>query len=263
MRDLEYQHTVESRLEISPDPTLHRQWTDAFGNRTDFFSIEQSHREMSVIATSIVDRTKPEIARLQDQSWESVVRSIQQPRNREDCEASQFAFDSRYANRFAAAAEFAKSSFPAGRSIREGTANLTKRIFDEFDYDPQATQISTPTREVLSLKRGVCQDFAHLQIACLRSLGMPARYVSGYLLTHAPPGKEKLVGSDASHAWISVYAGNGLWIDFDPTNNLEPCEEHITIGWGRDYGDISPIQGVLIGGGQPILTVSVDVRAVS
>ncbi len=196
-----------------------------------FFSIEQSHREMAVVATSIVDRTPPDREQVREIAWESIVRCTHQPRNEADCHASQFTFDSRYASRFPAAAEYAKSSFPAGRSIREGVASLTKRIFNEFDYDPQATQISTPTREVLSLRRGVCQDFAHLQIACLRSLGMPARYVSGYLLTHAPPGKEKLVGSDASHAWISVYAGNGLWIDFDPTNNLEPCEEHITIGW--------------------------------
>ncbi len=137
---------------------------------------------------------------------------------------------------------------------------LTGRIFREFEYRGGVSDVSTPVRDVLAMRKGVCQDFAHLTIACLRSVGLPARYVSGYLLTRPPEGKQKLVGSDASHAWLSVWAGELGWVDFDPTNNMIPEAEHITVAWGRDYGDVSPINGFIVGGGAHQVSVAVDVN---
>ncbi len=262
-RTLDYQSVEWPQLTVTPLPKLQRTWVDTFGNRTQFFSIEQSHNEMEVCAESQIERHTPTFHDLKEYSWETIVARTTVPRSKADREASQFAFDSTYVSSFEAARDFAKPSFTVGRSIVDVTVDLTARIFKDFEYDSQATQISTPINEVLGLRRGVCQDFAHLQIACLRSWGIPARYVSGYLLTHAPAGKEKLIGSDASHAWLSVYAGDGNWLDFDPTNNVRPAEQHITIGWGRDYADICPIQGVLIGGGRTQLNVSVDVRQIN
>ncbi len=136
---------------------------------------------------------------------------------------------------------------------------MTARIHEDFVYDPRATTISTPVQEVFDQRKGVCQDFAHFEIACLRSLGLAARYVSGYLRTIPPPGKPRLIGADASHAWISVFCGPLGWIDFDPTNNVIPSADHLTIGWGRDYGDVCPLQGVFVGGGKHDLSVFVDV----
>jgi transglutaminase-like putative cysteine protease len=259
-RSLEYQTVVEPSVAISPEPRTRQRWIDSFGNETEFFSIEQSHREMTVCATSEVARTTPRTVGLGQVAWEEIVRNVTSPLNPETRRASQFVFDSRYAKKSQQAYDYAVKSFVPGRSVMGCAIDLTRRIFQEFEYDPQATQVSTPTLAVLEGRRGVCQDFAHVQIACMRSMGIPCRYVSGYLLTHAPEGKTKLVGSDASHAWVSVYMGQGNWVDFDPTNNLIPTVEHITIGWGRDYGDVCPVQGVLIGGGATILTVSVDVR---
>ena len=159
--------------------------------------------------------------------------------------------------------QFAKDSFPARRPILAGVMDLTARIFHEFKFDPTATDVSTPIERVLELKRGVCQDFAHLAIAALRSLGLPARYVSGYLLTRPPPGQMKLAGTDASHAWLSVWAPQTGWIDFDPTNGIIPSGEHITVAYGRDYEDISPVSGVLLGGGEQTMTVAVDVESIA
>ena len=176
--------------------------------------------------------------------------------------AYEFSFDSPYVAANDEVSEYAKVSFTPGRPILAAAMDLTSRIFHEFEYRGGVSDVSTPVREVFAMRKGVCQDFAHLQIACLRSLGLAARYVSGYLLTHPPEGKEKLVGSDASHAWLSVWSGSAGWIDFDPTNNLIPGVEHITIGWGRDYGDVSPINGFIVGGGAHQITVAVDVNAV-
>ena len=161
----------------------------------------------------------------------------------------------------------ARRSFTPARPIVEATQDLTHRIYEEFQYDSRATTVSTPVAEVFENKAGVCQDFAHLQISCLRSLGLPARYVSGYLRTEPAPGKEKLIGADESHAWLSVFCGPSPgypsgWIDFDPTNDVIPSTDHITLAYGRDYGDVCPLQGVFVGGGKHTLTVSVDVSEV-
>ena len=156
--------------------------------------------------------------------------------------------------------EYAKVSFTPGRPIAEAAFDLITRIHQEFVFDPVATTIATPLAEVLATKRGVCQDFAHLTIGCLRGLGLAARYVSGYLRTVPPPGKPRLVGADASHAWVSVWCGGDLWLDLDPTNGMRGSTDMVTLAWGRDYDDVSPMRGVLIGSGSQDLTVEVDVE---
>lgn len=258
-RALEYQFVESSNISISPEPNCQRDWIDSFGNRNCFFTVEQSHYSMDVSAESVVRRQSPCHFEDATSRWGDIAKRLQHPRNRQDIEASQFMFGSQYAFGFPEARHYAEPSFPSGRQLREALLDLTQRIYQDFKYDTLATQVSTPTKTVLQERRGVCQDFAHLQIACLRSLGLAARYVSGYLLTHPAPGQIKLVGSDASHAWLSAYVGDGCWLDLDPTNNMLPSDEHITIGWGRDYADVGPIQGILIGTTQSFLKVNVDV----
>jgi transglutaminase-like putative cysteine protease len=175
-------------------------------------------------------------------------------------ESNQFLFDSPHVQCSTSLRELAEQSFSPGRSWFEALLHLTGRIYREFRYDKAATTVSTPLDDVLRHRSGVCQDFAHLEIGCLRSLGLAARYVSGYLVTKPPPGRPRLVGADASHAWLSAYSPDLGWIDVDPTNNQLPTTEHITLAWGRDYGDVAPIKGVFIGGGQHGMSVSVDVE---
>ena len=159
----------------------------------------------------------------------------------------------------AAAREYALSSFAPGRPIAEAALDLTRRLHADFVYDSRATTIATPVDEVLHLRRGVCQDFAHVELACLRALGLAARYVSGYLVTKPPPGKEKLVGADASHAWLAIWVPGRGWLPLDPTNDVVPGEQHVTVAWGRDFSDVTPVRGVIMGGGRHDLWVSVDV----
>ena len=177
----------------------------------------------------------------------------------EALDAYELVFESPYVVGDDAIRDYALQSFAPGRPILAAAMDLTSRIFREFQYRGGVSDVSTPVRDVFAMRQGVCQDFAHLMIACVRSLGLAARYVSGYLLTRPPEGKEKLVGSDASHAWVSVFAGDAGWVDFDPTNNVIPGVEHITFAWGRDYGDVSPINGFIVGGGTHQVSVAVDV----
>jgi transglutaminase-like putative cysteine protease len=184
------------------------------------------------------------------------------PVSPEVVEPYQFIFDSPQVRASFELADYAAQSFPAGTPLLAGARDLTRRIFEDFKYDAKATTVATPLEEVLEKRRGVCQDFAHLGIACLRSLGLPARYVSGYLRTRPPEGKPRLTGADASHAWFAVYCHGTGWVDFDPTNNLQPAEEHITVAYGRDFGDVSPLAGILTGGGKHALKVAVDVAEI-
>jgi transglutaminase-like putative cysteine protease len=174
-------------------------------------------------------------------------------------EACQFVFGSTLVKLEPWQADYAAPSFTPGRPLLGAVSNLTRRIHDDFTFDATATTTGTPLSEVFALHRGVCQDFAHLEIACLRSMGLAARYVSGYLRTVPPPGRPRLIGADASHAWLSVYCPGSGWVDFDPTNNQIPSTEHITLAWGRDFDDVSPIKGVILGGGRHSLSVAVDV----
>lgn len=247
-------------LEIAPRPYLQRGWTDYFGNRVDFMTMQESHRELVITSTSQVE-VLPGMNIMLDFSpaWEVVAQSMRRPTTSEALQASQYCFASPYVDLHNELREFALASFESGRPLLDATMALTSRIFEEFTYEGGVTDVSTPVKRVLELKKGVCQDFAHFEIACLRAIGLPARYVSGYLMTHPPEGKPKLTGADESHAWLSVWCPELGWVDFDPTNNLIPNLEHITVGWGRDYGDVSPVSGFIFGGGEHEVRVSVDV----
>jgi len=259
-RDTQRQACLRHRLEISPQPQKIEECRDYFGNAIQFFTIQDRHYELSVTAHSEIELRPAEYLPPDNTiPWEEVARS-QIGLVGDGLEVRQFVFDSPYTASRPDLAAFGRTSFTPGRPWLDAMFDLTSRIHGEFTYDPAATSISTPLETVLSMRRGVCQDFAHLQIGCLRSLGLPARYVSGYLLTLPQPGKPRLVGADASHAWISAWCPKLGWVDFDPTNNLMPSLGHITVAWGRDYSDVCPIKGVFIGGGEHAMNVSVDVE---
>lgn len=245
-------------LDIAPVPAVIESRIDYFGNPVSYFTIQEPHRELRVTATHRVevDRSPPLRA---SAAWETVCDRLPRDRSPAWLDAYQFAFDSRYAAADPLFAEYAAISFRPGRPILDAALDLTHRIHAEFAYDPRATTLATPVAEVFACRRGVCQDFAHLQLACLRSLGLAARYVSGYLSTEPPPGEPRLVGADATHAWVSLFCGDAGWIDFDPTNNQVPGNRSILLAWGRDYDDVSPLKGVILGGGPHAVHVSVDV----
>lgn len=250
-------------LHVSPTPTVCNSGVDYFGNRVAFLTVQVAHATLTIHSKSIIEVVPPSTpAPLATPPWEGVRDKLALDCSTEGIDALQYRFDSPFTFAEADLPGFTQKSFAAGRPILDAALDLTGRIFREFKYDSTATTVSTPVDAVFKGRRGVCQDFAHLQIACLRSIGLPARYVSGYLLTYPPPGQEKLVGSDASHAWLAIWVPGTGWVDLDPTNNLLPSVEHVTIGWGRDYGDVSPINGVIIGGGAHDVKVSVDVRPV-
>lgn len=247
-------------LIVDPAPSMRQQTTDAFGNPRVFLSIESPHRELLVHARSGIETRKPPaFVPASTMPWDRLDVAMRQSNVVVPMEVHQFRCSSRHTPASLELADFARPSFAPGRPVLEGAIDLTHRIFHEFKFDPAATDVSTPVSEVLRLKRGVCQDFAHLSLAALRAKRIPARYVSGYILTRPPPGQPKLQGTDASHAWISVWAPETGWVDFDPTNGLIVGEEHITVAFGRDYDDVSPISGVLLGGGKHTIDVGIDV----
>lgn len=259
-RNLPTQTCTDFKLLVTPAPSDCGQRIDYFGNQVDYFSIDTVHRGLAVTATyglEVNPRRLPEAKGAP--SWEDIAADLAGDRSPEKLSTFQFTFASRLIPRSHLFANYARPSFSPRRSILASLLELTARIHEEFVYDPRATTISTPVQEVFDQRKGVCQDFAHFEIACLRSLGLAARYVSGYLRTIPPPGAPRLIGADASHAWLSVFCGPLGWIDFDPTNNAIPSSDHLTIGWGRDYGDVCPLQGVFVGGGQHEMSVFVDV----
>ncbi len=259
-RVFDRQRCDSTRLTIDPEPTAVHLWTDYFGNTVHFFAVEVPHQQLTITAESTVSVHAPAIPPLSSTvPWERARDQIGQAVDNAELAASAFTFESPCIQFIEQARDYARPSFTPERPLLEATFELTSRICRDFQYDPAATAVNTPTDEILRTRRGVCQDFAHLQITCLRSLGLAARYVSGYLLTEPPPGQPKLVGADASHAWVSVFAPGHGWFDFDPTNNQMPELKHVTLGWGRDYSDTCPIKGVFLGGGEHRMTVSVDV----
>lgn len=259
--DLPYQTCRSHQLGISPLPTSIEEARDYFGNGVAAFNITQPHRELVVEAISEVEifaRERPDY--LSDRGWEEVARDAATARSPAALHATEFLFPSPSVDLTESVASYAALSFTPGRSILDAALDLNRRIFEEFTFDAQATTITTAPAEVLTLKRGVCQDFAHLAIACCRAMGVPARYVSGYLETQPPRGQPRLVGADASHAWVSVYGGGGDWVDIDPTNDVLAGIGHIALATGRDYRDVSPLRGVIIGGGDHDMDVGVDVE---
>jgi transglutaminase-like putative cysteine protease len=235
---------------------------DYFGNAATFFTVQEPHCQLTVSATHLVDvEPAPVPDATKTIPWEEAGERLQSDLTPELLDASQFVCDSRYIRRSQELADYARVSFFKGRPALEAALDLTARIHREFQYDQGATTVATSLAEVFEHRRGVCQDFAHLAIACLRSLGLAARYVSGYLSTDPPPGCVPLVGTDATHAWLSVFCPGTGWIDLDPTNNQIPGDRYILLAWGRDYDDVSPIKGIVLGGGQHSVTVAVDVDA--
>ncbi|HTU18036.1 MAG TPA: transglutaminase family protein [Gemmataceae bacterium] len=254
------QACLHSELQVNPVPALLKPQLDFFGNRATYFIIEQPHEKLTVTAVSLTEVmlfNPPPLG--ETPPWERVRDHLQTALTPSGLEARQFLLDSPYVKCHADLAAYAAPSFPPGRPLLAAARELTERIHADFRYDSKATTVHTPLREVFRLRRGVCQDFAHLQIACLRSLGLAARYVSGYLRTNHSPDHQRLRGADASHAWLSVYCLDFGWIDLDPTNNLIPSDTHILLAWGRDYDDVSPIKGVNLGGGSHTVQVAVDV----
>ena len=259
-RETAAQKVGSSRLEIRPKPEIVNDRNDYFGNPVQGFMIQHPHTELSMIATSLVDTFSPTVPAAESTpAWESVARQLTVHELPEEMEAYQFVFASPLTTTGAAVKDFVQPFFPPRRPILEGAVDLMGKIFSDFTYDKNATTVETGVDQVLRNRKGVCQDFAHLMISGLRSLGLAARYVSGYLETLPPPGKPKLVGADASHAWLSLYVPQTGWVDLDPTNNQIPGERHITLAWGRDYGDVTPVKGVVMGGGKHTLSVTVDV----
>lgn len=262
-RELSRQHLDSFSIAVTPAPAFVSSRLDYFGNHVTYFTVQEAHNELSVAVESEIELQPFQPPPLKETvSWEVAREMIHSDLTPRGLEAVEFTFDSKFAPREQTLSEFAQASFPSGRPILDGVDDLNRRIRRTFKYNPLSTTVSTPVLEVLKRREGVCQDFAHLMIGALRSLGLSARYVSGYLLTAPPPGKEKLVGVDASHAWVSVYIPPHGWIDFDPTNGKIPSDEHITLATGRDYGDVSPLRGVILGGGTQSLQVAVDVSRI-
>jgi transglutaminase-like putative cysteine protease len=262
-RNTLHQTCSVSELNVSPLPVNANEWTDFFGNRQASFSIEKPHKELVVTAisevevigaSSLLDAAFPV-------SWEQAVEHLKTSTDPETIETRIFTLESDFIEFSDEIKDYSMKSFVADRSLLEAVEDLMHRIYKEFKYDPGFSSIATPLEAVLKHRKGVCQDFAHLAIACLRMQGLAARYISGYLETIPPKGKKRLVGADASHAWFSVYVPHLGWVDFDPTNAKIPDEQHITAAWGRDYADVAPLKGVIFGGGNKNkLEVSVDVE---
>lgn len=255
------QQCQKVEFNISPTPSYTDHYLDYFGNRVTRFDIPEQHQSLVVEVQSLVTLTERPQSELFsfDPPWEQIRDALAGGLTSNLLQAREYSFSSTFVPLFSGVRDYALISFTPGRPILEATHELMHRIFTEFTYDPCFTTLSTPVSTVLEHKRGVCQDFAHLAIACLRSLGLAARYVSGYIETLPPEGQEKLEGADASHAWFSLFLPERGWLDFDPTNDIVPDIQHITLAVGRDYFDVTPLKGVLYGGGQHQLNVSVDV----
>ena len=276
-RDFWRQQCQSSRFDIAPEPGDFHERRDFFGNRVAYFAIQQPHQRLMVTAVSEVTvfprQSGDDLANLI--TWEQVRDQLQggpgqillqsqsqgqqQDSYDELLDANLYVLDSPMVITSADLANYAQSSFLPNRPLVQVVADLMQRIHVDFAYAPSSTTIATPLSDVLHFRRGVCQDFAHLAIGCLRSFGIAARYVSGYVETQPEPGKQRLVGADASHAWFAVYVPGTGWLEFDPTNNKLPFDQHITLAWGRDYTDVTPLKGIAFGGGQHTLSVSVDV----
>lgn len=263
-RETNNQHRKKTAIKIHPEPDMMKEYEDFFGNKVLYFAIQHDHKKLSVTVTNEIEKTAIPALTINlygNTSWEDVRQQLYEPRP-EYIDARQYIPETGMTTIDDQITLYALQSFTPKRPVFEAAQNLMQRIYADFKFDPDFSTVSTPVTEVMRLKRGVCQDFAHLAIACLRSIGLPARYVSGYIETLPPPGKIKLVGVDASHAWFSIFIPNLGWMDFDPTNNQIPAEHHITIGWGRDYSDVSPLKGVILSSGSHKLRVLVDVRRV-
>jgi len=262
-RETANQRVAHSALAIAPEPAQRLARRDAFGNEVEWIALDEPHAALEFVVESNVSVTAPkELDPQGSLTWEEVRAILEAPGGNDTQDAVQYIFDSTLTAFTVDLASYAEKSFPPRRPLLAGAIDLMARIHADFRYDTTVTDATTPVDRVFEIRAGVCQDLAHVGIAAMRSLGLPARYVSGYLMTAPPPGKEKLVGADASHAWFSVWAPPYGWVDLDPTNDILPSDGHITLGWGRDYGDVAPISGIVTGGSDHIIDVGVDVLPV-
>jgi transglutaminase-like putative cysteine protease len=254
-RDSPHQRLISHHLTIVPEPSFTSSRQDYFGNEITLFSIEEPHQTLTIEATSEIElRPEEPPAEALTPPWENVRDQVREANNDQTFRALEFTFPSRFVKINSDFAAYASQSFTPGRLILGAGMDLCRRIYQDFRYDPRATTIATPVEEVLEKRSGVCQDFAHLMISCVRSLGLPARYISGYLRSNA-----KTLGGEASHAWCSIYLPDFGWLEFDPTNDVMPTGNHVTIAHGRDYSDVAPVSGVALGGGEQLINVSVQV----
>ncbi|WP_194767473.1 transglutaminase N-terminal domain-containing protein [Tamlana sp. I1] len=260
------QELLDYRLEISPTPSEVSERVDFFGNTIATFSIQENHEELTVIARSKIARDyKSQISNenIEARNKITIEEALVLLKGIEPdiINARQYVLFSPLITKMSPKIKkYAEVSFKPGRSLYEAAHELMQRIFIDFDFVSGFTNIATPLDEVMNAKKGVCQDFAQVAIACVRSMGLPARYVSGYIETVPPEGKEKLIGTDASHAWFSVFIPQFGWVDFDPTNNQVPKDQHIVVAHGRDYYDVPPLKGVIYSTGKNDMEVSVDLR---
>jgi transglutaminase-like putative cysteine protease len=258
-RSFQFQTCESHSISLNPIDSERSSRVDFFGNHTSYCVVTEPHQNLLVRAESTLTlHSRPGQELLANsRPWEEVRDSIQMLNNPARLEVIKYLYTSTHITYSEELADYARASFQHGRNVLEAAFDLTRRIHSEFAFDSEATDISTPLSELLRIKRGVCQDFAHLMIGCLRAIGLACRYVSGYILTHPAPGKSRLIGADASHAWVSVYCPSIGWVDFDPTNCCMVNMEHVTLGWGRDFSDVSIIRGVMLGGGAQTLKVNV------
>lgn len=259
------QQCLSSRLRVLPKPSDYHEWVDFYGNKVNYFEIQNPHTKLEVTAISevVVAPESMEFEFSEQDGWQAVVEQLELREELSCVDACQYRLNSPMVSTNRELAAYAERSFTRGRPIVDAVHDLMERIHRDFVYDPGFTTLATPLQEVLKHRRGVCQDFAHLAIGCLRSLGLAARYVSGYIETLPAAGQEKLIGADASHAWFSVYVPKVGWLDFDPTNNQMPMDKHIIVACGRDYSDVTPLKGVVFGGGEHRLNVAVTVENVA
>lgn len=257
------QRLIAHHVEVTPAPAARAERTSFFGHREVTVRIETAHHELRVEARSRVAVTgepRPESSG----PWEQTRDEALGVRSLGPLSPAHYLYPSRLAPVLPALTAYARESFSPGRDAAEAARELAQRIKADFTFDPHATQVSTPLAEAFERRHGVCQDFSHLMVAGLRGLGLPAAYVSGYLRTVPPPGQPRLEGADATHAWVSAWCGREVgWVGFDPTNGIVVGEDHITVARGRDYADISPIDGVILGAGSQRLEIAVDVIPVA
>jgi transglutaminase-like putative cysteine protease len=263
-RSLPGQIVRHHNLLVEPRPASRQEGVDPFGNIDVILDIESPHKELVLLARSTVEKSLPAAVNLAATTpWDKLDYRLLRGANDRDINVLLFRCASRLTTPTLEIADYASLSFPPSRPVLDGAMNLVMRIYRDFKFDPHATDVSTPVTKVFAMRRGVCQDFAHLALACFRSLRIPSRYVSGYLHTRPPVGRPKLQGADASHAWVSVWSPECGWVDLDPTNGIIVRDEHVTVAYGRDYDDVSPISGVLRGGGEHSVSVGVDVNAIA
>ena len=262
-----FQEVLDSSLIISPEPDSHFKGLDSFGNQRDFFSFQSAHEYLTVTACCEVvthELPKDHLEAVQ-LTWEEVRDSLRYASGKEYLPVSEFVFPSAYTPYVEKIKTYALESFTPGRKLTEAAIDLTQRIFKDFKYSPKSTEVNTPVWEAFEQRLGVCQDYSHIMIVGLRSLGLSAKYMSGYLLTRQPEGQKKLRGADASHAWVAMYCPGvpGEWLELDPTNNMVADQSHVRLSSGRDFGDVSPLRGVIRGGGEHELEVAVTAEEVA